>query len=1202
MPLESNADKAYMHDLPKVSFRVITDDQSILAPAGVNSEQSRSYGYNDFSEFERSEHYIRYIEPIESELAVQVEYDMDEQDQEWLDAINAERKKEQSGAISYEVFEILMDKLEKEWFNLSKRIPQPVQHLAAEDSKCAVCDDGEGENSNAIVFCDGCNLAVHQDCYGVPYIPEGQWLCRKCTVSPENPVSCIFCPNEGGAFKQTTSGHWSHLLCAIWIPETGLGNAIYMEPVEGVESVPKSRWKLVCSLCREKTGACIQCDNRNCFTAFHVTCARQAGLLSSMKSFSQDGLLKAYCHKHLPVSLPDNFQPEEISDTASDFSSFSEMIPKQTTKTEKKARRSSTANGQAAAVVPTTKKSAQAHSKSFRPGPPIIPRLILDKVLNYVAKVAIRKRQPFVERMCRYWSLKREARRGAPLLKRLHLEPWTASSDSRQQTETEKAQKLKFLQMLRNDLEKVRMLAELVRKREKEKLRQVQLIKDVVDGFIFPYHGRLRVAFEKISAQVLPSSQYCRYMLTLLFRLDRQSLYLHPVNRAEAPDYFEIIKEPMCWLWIDEKLEKNEYVDLADFKRDIMLLLDNAMIYNPKDNPYHRRAAKIKKEAEPILTELDNITETARASYQTYASEKNAILPVGDLEPTSTVLSTLLQQCSGPDNPTQDHLGSIFSFELEKPKEPTPPPPSKPVKAPRKSSSHAERKQKWEDRENAAKERTLAGSRSTRATRAAEIAFDQEAGIQPSSSAEGSKHTSVEPKEELDARSRRRSMREINAIAGPSTTPASNKKGKGKNRVKSEVVPQTEATAGLRTSTSVSLTTSGSASPTKPSSSFPRRHRSQVGVVGTEIVPILTDRDRRERERAMDIMIEEVGAQDQFTRFNTGWVLPEGMKRKRTERTSDSFPRAPSASSSRKPPSTAASKARASATPRTLRLSLSPIKSQHTEHAPISSGSGSDLSSPPPSAVPTPRKTTRQTEHGEKRKAPLDEETTSPRQSKRARRTRSAGNTDTHDDVVVDDDEDNEEMTPIPEDLSDQKEISEEIEEVEEVEQVEQPKEEDDKPSPSKAKNNSKSKVKVMSVSPTKTKQELQKDAAQYEPGVLVHTYPYFPAMVVDLNEPEGIPSDVLSIEARERAAAKAAGKKVWLVNFFDNSASYGWVMEDKLDLLGTDEALDALYLSGKTRNKTNKYKPHAIKMVKKGYRDALATLQTEEEDEAEEV
>lgn len=75
-------------------------------------------------------------EPIESELAVQVEYDMDEQgtssclypliptseltvvDKEWLDVVNAERKKDQSGPISYEIFEIIMDKLEKEWFNL----------------------------------------------------------------------------------------------------------------------------------------------------------------------------------------------------------------------------------------------------------------------------------------------------------------------------------------------------------------------------------------------------------------------------------------------------------------------------------------------------------------------------------------------------------------------------------------------------------------------------------------------------------------------------------------------------------------------------------------------------------------------------------------------------------------------------------------------------------------------------------------------------------------------------------------------------------------------------------------------------------------------------------------------------------------------------------------------------------------------------
>ena len=52
---------------------------------------------------------------------------------------------------------------------------------------------------------------------------------------------------------------------------------------------------------------------------------------------------------------------------------------------------------------------------------PVIPAAIVRTVVGCV-KGNVRKKTAFVECVCRYWSLKRESRRGAPLLKRLHLE------------------------------------------------------------------------------------------------------------------------------------------------------------------------------------------------------------------------------------------------------------------------------------------------------------------------------------------------------------------------------------------------------------------------------------------------------------------------------------------------------------------------------------------------------------------------------------------------------------------------------------------------------------------------------------------------------------------------------------------------------------------------------------------------------------
>lgn len=46
---------------------------------------------------------------------------------------------------------------------------------AQDHDVCEICLSGNVYDGNEILFCDKCNVAVHQGCYGVGVIPEGQW-------------------------------------------------------------------------------------------------------------------------------------------------------------------------------------------------------------------------------------------------------------------------------------------------------------------------------------------------------------------------------------------------------------------------------------------------------------------------------------------------------------------------------------------------------------------------------------------------------------------------------------------------------------------------------------------------------------------------------------------------------------------------------------------------------------------------------------------------------------------------------------------------------------------------------------------------------------------------------------------------------------------------------------------------------------------
>lgn len=87
------------------------------------------------------------------------------------------------------------------------------------DDVCGVCFDGTSDDTNQIVYCDGCDIAVHQDCYGILLIPEGHWFCQKCESPDKDSISCVLCFKKNGSFKQTIDGEWVHLVCAYNIPE-----------------------------------------------------------------------------------------------------------------------------------------------------------------------------------------------------------------------------------------------------------------------------------------------------------------------------------------------------------------------------------------------------------------------------------------------------------------------------------------------------------------------------------------------------------------------------------------------------------------------------------------------------------------------------------------------------------------------------------------------------------------------------------------------------------------------------------------------------------------------------------------------------------------------------------------------------------------------------------------------------------------------
>ncbi|KAJ8666907.1 hypothetical protein QAD02_008569 [Eretmocerus hayati] len=187
--------------------------------------------------FNPEDHYLSNT-PARAEKACA--YDLDDTDIAWLEVLNGERALCGQSSITETQLERVIEELEHRCWDKIQTIVKNEEGLGIEYDEnviCDVCRSPDSEEGNEMVFCDFCNICVHQACYGITSIPDGSWLCRTCSLGQR--PECVLCPNPGGAMKSTRSGQkWAHVSCALWIPEVSIGCVERMEPITKISSIP----------------------------------------------------------------------------------------------------------------------------------------------------------------------------------------------------------------------------------------------------------------------------------------------------------------------------------------------------------------------------------------------------------------------------------------------------------------------------------------------------------------------------------------------------------------------------------------------------------------------------------------------------------------------------------------------------------------------------------------------------------------------------------------------------------------------------------------------------------------------------------------------------------------------------------------------------------------------------------------------------
>lgn len=185
------------------------------------------------------------------------------------------------------------------------------------DEVCDVCLCGDFNSDNQIVFCDSCNCAVHQACYGVSdaEVAADHWLCRACAQEFEGP--CFLCgfPLSGFSSKEyiiigrPAATKFVHCLCFRIFP-----SLVYSPDDPTIQITPAAHLRLESMREQFKKRPCLRCAHNKltgngitmvcraptgCTGSYHPLCLILAGGGIWEEGFDTYDVIHALCPTHV---------------------------------------------------------------------------------------------------------------------------------------------------------------------------------------------------------------------------------------------------------------------------------------------------------------------------------------------------------------------------------------------------------------------------------------------------------------------------------------------------------------------------------------------------------------------------------------------------------------------------------------------------------------------------------------------------------------------------------------------------------------------------------------------------------------------------------------------------------------------------------------------------------------------------------------